>query len=227
MFRDNAPRQRRLHRPFFTKISPKPPDRSPMPTDLSALRPTLLYSHRPKPFAAELELELTAYELTATRGRSVQRFPLTAIEKVQLVFSPRNTAHHAFACSVRATDGKSVKFDSLSWKSLIETERQDENYTRFVSALVERAATSSPKTCLQAGVAPFKFWGMLVMGIPVLAALAGVAAYAFANTGFVSGLLAIGLFVYLGFWMRDYLMRNRPELFAPGQIPARVLPKRR
>ncbi len=128
----------------------------------------------PKPFAAELELELTAYELIATRGRSVQRFPLTAIERVTLRFSPRNTAHRAFACTVRATDGKSVTFDSLSWKSLIETEKQNDDYTRFVSALCARAEAARPQVELVSGVPSWKFWGMLVAGIGVLGGLVAI-----------------------------------------------------
>ncbi|CAN1545288.1 hypothetical protein MCEMSEM23_01937 [Rhabdaerophilaceae bacterium] len=195
-----------------------------MPTDLTKPAPTLTYGHRPKPFAAELEMELTAHELIATRGRSSLRFPLTAVEKVELVFSPRNTAHHAFSCRVRATDGRSVIFDSLSWKSLIETERQDEAYTRFVRAVVSRARAHNTNMILQAGVAPFKFWGMFSLGIPVMAGLAGIAAYAFASSGVFSGFLAIALFVYLGWWLRDYLRRNRPAIIPTDEIPARVLP---
>lgn len=195
-----------------------------MPTEMPAPKAKVTYSHRPKPFAAELELELTANELIATRGRSVQRFPLTAVERIQLTFSPRNTAHLAFACQLRATDGKSVKFDSLSWKSLIETERQNDDYTRFVSTLCARSEQASPKVVLQAGVSPFKHMAMLVAGIGVLGALAVTAFYAFTSGGMIAGGLAIALFGYLVWWMRDYLTRNRPASFRAAAIPASVLP---
>ncbi|MBN8534327.1 MAG: hypothetical protein J0L51_09560 [Rhizobiales bacterium] len=195
-----------------------------MPTDLPSPKTTILYSHRPKPFAAELELELTAFELIATRGRSVQRFPLTAIEKVTLVFSPRNTAHHAFACTVRATDGKSVKFDSLSWKSLIETEKQNGDYTRFVSTLCERVEAASPKAVLHAGVVPFKHTGMLVMGIAMIVGLAASSIYAFRTQSAVIGGVALFMLAYLAWWMRDYLTRNRPRAFKASAIPPSVLP---
>jgi hypothetical protein len=195
-----------------------------MPTELPSPKATILYSHRPKPFAAELELELTAFELIATRGRSVQRFPLTAIEKITLTFSPRNTAHHAFACSVRATDGKSVKFDSLSWKSLIETEKQNESYTRFIATLCERVEAGSPKAVLHAGVSPLKHTGMLLIGFAMLAGLAGSALYAFSSGSAVVAGVALLMLAYLAWWMRDYLTRNRPTRFAAAQIPASVLP---
>lgn len=195
-----------------------------MPTELPSPKTTILYSHRPKPFSAELELELTAFEMIATRGRSVQRFPLTAIEKVSLVFSPRNTAHHAFACTLRATDGKSVKFDSLSWKSLIETEKQNESYTRFVSTLCDRVEASSPKAVLHAGVVPFKHMGMLVMGIVMLVGLAGISIYAFRTQSAVISGAALFMLAYLAWWMRDYLTRNRPRPFRASAIPPSVLP---
>lgn len=196
-----------------------------MPTELPSPKATLLYSHRPKPFSAELELELTAFELIATRGRSVQRFPLTAIEKITLVFSPRNTAHHAFACTVRATDGKSVKFDSLSWKSLIETERQNDAYTRFIAALCERAQAASTDVVLHAGVSPFKHMGMLVIGLVMLTGLGSSSVYAFMGKSPLVGGVALFMLAYLGWWMRDYLTRNRPARFRAGSIPPSVLPR--
>jgi hypothetical protein len=196
-----------------------------MPTDLPSPKATILYSHRPKPFAAELELELTAFELIATRGRSVQRFPLTAIEKVTLAFSPRNTAHNAFLCSVRATDGKSIKFDSLSWKSLIETEKKNADFTRFVSTLCERAEAGSPQVELHAGVVPFKHTGMLVIGILMLLGLAASAVYAIGNKSTLVGCVALFMLAYLSWWMWDYLTRNRPTRFRADAIPPSVLPK--
>ncbi|MCU0817698.1 MAG: hypothetical protein MUF11_00130 [Beijerinckiaceae bacterium] len=195
-----------------------------MPTEMSPKAPTILYSHRPKPFAAELELELTAHELIATRGRSIQRFPLTAIERVVLRFSPRNTAHRAFACTVRATDGKSVTFDSLSWKSLIETEKQNDSYARFVTTLCERAERARAEVELVAGVPPWKFWGMLVAGIGTLAGLLAIAGYSVSDKSWFAAGLAVALFGYLGFWMRDYLTRNRPARFRSGAMPSLVLP---
>lgn len=195
-----------------------------MPTDIAPKVATLRYSHRPKPFAAELELELTAHELIATRGRSVQRFPLTAIERITLRFSPRNTAHRTFACSLRATDGKSVTFDSISWKSLIETEKQNDEYSRFVAALCERAQKARPQVELVAGVPAWKFWGMLVVGIGVLVGLAVIAIYSALERSWFAGGLAVVLLAYLAFWMRDYLTRNRPDRFTAGAIPPRVKP---
>ncbi|MFY8155338.1 MAG: hypothetical protein ACOVLI_00575 [Rhabdaerophilum sp.] len=195
-----------------------------MPTEIAPKLATILYSHRPKPFAAELELELTAYELIATRGRSIQRFPLTGIERVTLRFSPRNTAHRAFACTVRATDGKSVTFDSLSWKSLIETEKQNNDYARFVTALCERAEGARPQVELLAGVPPWKFWGMLIVGLGILAGLVAVAIYSSIDRSWFAAGLAVALFAYLSFWMRDYLTRNRPARFRSGAMPSLVLP---
>jgi hypothetical protein len=195
-----------------------------MPTEIAPKAPSLRYSHRPKPFAAELELELTAHELIATRGRSTQRFPLTAIERITLRFSPRNTAHRAFACTLRATDGKSVTFDSLSWKSLIETEKQNDDYARFVTALCQRAEAARPQAELVAGVPAWKFWGMLGVGIAVLAGLVAIAFYSASDRSWPAAGLAVALFGYLVFWMRDYLTRNRPARFRAGAMPALVLP---
>ncbi len=195
-----------------------------MPTDLPEPQVMIAYAHRPKPFSTELEMELTARELVATRGRSIQRFPLNGIERIRLTFAPRNTAHLAFACHVRARDGKSVRFDSLSWKSLIETERQNVDYVRFVRTLCARVEAASKDVTFEAGVSPFKHASMLVVGIGLIVALLATTVYAVSNGSWSTGMLAFALLAYLGWWLYDYLRRNRPKSFRADAIPALVLP---
>jgi hypothetical protein len=126
-----------------------------MPTEIAPKLATILYSHRPKPFAAELELELTAYELIAT---------------------------------------------------------------------CERAEGARPQVELLAGVPHWKFWGMLIVGLGILAGLVAIAIYSSIDRSWFAAGLAVALFAYLSFWMRDYLTRNRPARFRSGAMPSLVLP---
>ncbi|MFY8114166.1 MAG: hypothetical protein ACOVOC_08110 [Rhabdaerophilum sp.] len=183
-----------------------------------------LYSHRAKPFTASLDLRLTATSLSAERGRSNQTYPLDRIERIRLYFSPRNSAHNIFVCEVRATDGASVRFDNLSWISLVQTEKLDHGFRRFVLELVARVAAQNPRLKLECGIAPLRYRLMQGAGFGLLAALMISAGYAASNGSSLVAMACLGLSVYFGFWLRSFLTRNRPGTFPADAVPDRVLP---
>jgi hypothetical protein len=183
------------------------------------------YFQRPKPYAAELELTLTASQFIAERGKSRHEMPYYGIERIRLRFTPKNSVFRAFTCDVRAKDGRSVRFDNVSWKSLIETERMDDTYNRFISALIARASKANPEIELHAGMTTFRHTGMVVIGAGMLVALAGCVVYAAMQGNTVVALMALGLTGYLAFWMKEFATRNRPRTFTPDTIPTDVLPR--
>ena len=185
---------------------------------------TIVYAQRPKPYSAELELSLEGSRLVAVRGRSRQEFPLAAIERITLSFTPKNSARRAFACRVQATDGRWVQFDNLSWKSLIEVERQNGPYDRIVRGLIARVAAANPSLALVGGIARWRHTVMSALGLAMLAALLGAAIYAATSGSWPLGLAALGLVAYLGFWLREFLGRNRPRRFTADSVPADLLP---
>lgn len=185
----------------------------------------LLYAHRAKPYSSELELRLTDRELIAEKGKSRQAYRLDKLERIRLSFSPRNTSKLTFVCEVRASDGSSVTFDNLNWKSLIETERLDAPFRALVLALIERASRANPKLTLEAGVGPVKFNVMRLIGFGLVGTLVGATVYAAAggNTVVAFGALALG--IYLASWLWDFLSRNQPRAFTADAVPENVLPK--
>jgi hypothetical protein len=186
--------------------------------------PDLLYAHRAKPFTAPLELRLTARALIAERGRSNQNYPLEKIERIRLSFNPRNSARNVFLCEVRAQDGNSVRFDNLSWISLVQTEKLDAGFRRFVLELIARAEAANPEIKLECGIAPIRYRLMQGAGFGLLAALAISAGFAGTRGSTLVALGALGLSTYFGFWLYSFLGRNRPGRFTAGTVPDRVLP---
>ena len=65
---------------------------------------------------------------------------------------------------------------------------------------------------------------MLIVGLGLMAALLVTAIYAVSGGSWATGLLAFALIAYLGWWLGDYLRRNRPKDFRADAIPALVLP---
>lgn len=199
-----------------------------MPTDMPPAEeePLATYEHRPKPFSRDLSLRLTRRALTAQRGeRPPLVFPLAEIERISLRFSPRNMAHHAFACSVRRRDGVSVGFDSLSWRGLVEVERQDVGYRRFVLALVEATRAAAPAARIETGIGPWRYRLVVAVGAAMAAGLLVLSVVTALERALPAALLALALAAYFGWWLRDFARRNRPGTLAVGEIPERVLPQ--
>lgn len=184
----------------------------------------LTYSHRPKPFAPELDLRLTASALEAERGKSRQVFPLGSIGEIRLTFTPRNLARRAFTCKVTASDGRSVSFDNLSWRSLVALDRHDDDYRAFVAALARAARAANPRVALIGGLPNWKYAILRILGIKLAVLLVLACAYfvLLPNLPY-AGLAAVTL-LYLGLWLDDFLKRNRPAPFEAEAPPARLLP---
>jgi hypothetical protein len=194
-----------------------------MPSDLPATH--RLYEHRPKPFSNALTLDLGPVSLVAERGNSKQEFLLSGMEQLRLSYRPANTARLGFACKLRARDGKTLVFSNLTWRSMVETGRQDEDYSAFTRELVARIGKASPRIEMIAGAPVWQYW-LFVLGFAVLAPALLVAAGYFAlNGSWPVGVLTLGLLGWLAFYAREYLTRNRPRTFAPEAIPPEVMPK--
>ena len=69
-------------------------------------------------------------------GRRVDNVLLSAVEEVRLTYVARSFGQNAYRTKLTLSDGKSVVFASVSWKSMVEAERKDEAYRAFLSALL-------------------------------------------------------------------------------------------
>jgi hypothetical protein len=188
------------------------------------LLPHRLYEHRPKPFSNALMLDLGTHSLLAERGRSKQEYPLSAIEQIRLSYTPANTARLGFACEIRATDGKTLKFSNLTWRSMVETGRQDEDYAPFVRELVARVARANPKVALISGAPGWKYRLFQAGAIIIAPALLATAALFLWRGAWPVAVLTLGILAWFAFYAREYLTRNAPGTFAPQTLPAPVMP---
>lgn len=186
--------------------------------------PEIRYSHRPKPFSSDLDLRLDGKSLFAERGRSKQEFALKGIERLRLSYSPRNTAKLVFRCDIRASDGKTMRFDNLSWMSMIQTTRQDGDYARFVEALVARTASAGGTPAFEAGIGMVRYRFMQVAGYGMIVALSFAAIFAASRSSYIVAIACFALGLYLVWWLLEFLTRNKPRGFTPDAIPLGVMP---
>lgn len=193
-----------------------------MPSTLPSAAPA--YEHRPKPFSNPLSMVLRANTLQAERGSRTQDYVLEDVEMLRLAYSPRNTQRMGFSCFLRMRDGRSLTFSNLDWRSMVENARQDEPYTAFVRALVERLGRANPRVALHAGLPTWRHTVFSLGALVILPAMALAVFYFLSEKNWPLAALAGAMMVWMSLYAREYWLRNRPRAFKAGAIPPEVLP---
>ncbi|MGO4705770.1 hypothetical protein AB4072_08340 [Microvirga sp. 2MCAF38] len=184
----------------------------------------LTYTHNPRPIGSPVSFTLKGDRLTVDSGRKVHEVRLDAVEAVRISYEPGRFGQKAFRTTVRMVDGKTFRFSSLSWKSLVEAEQLNDGYRAFVRGLCEAISRAAPKARFLAG-RPFLFWA-------ANAALAGLCLLAMAmliwralQNNAMSLALVGALFAGICVWQLEPIIRlNRPRPFQAGALPQELLP---
>lgn len=187
--------------------------------------PRAVYQHRAKPYAQEAGFRLFADRLSVDQGRRSGDFPLADIVMLRLAYKPRNTTNEGYFAKLYRRDRRTASLTNLTWKSLVDLDRQDADYRRFVEALVAAVAAANPSVALRAGLPGWLHKLTLAAGLAALVGLVVVTGRAVANGSLAIALLTAALTLYCGWWSWRYLGANRPRSFQPDAIPADVLPK--
>ncbi len=196
----------------------------PAPSPDDGPRPT--YQHRAKPYAPEALFRLEEGHLAVEQGRRSGNYPYADIVLVRLLFKPRNTTNEGYQAKFYRRDRRTASLTNLSWKSLVDMERQDEDYTRFVRLLIGRVAAANPAAVFEAGLPRWLYAITAAAGLGAIAGLVLVLAQAILNGSHMIALMAIALGVYFVWWTQRYLTRNRPRRFTTDAIPDDVMPPR-
>jgi hypothetical protein len=186
--------------------------------------PPVSYAHRAKPYAAEAQFVLEPDHVAINQGSRSGNFPYRDIVMIRLIYKPRNTTNEGYQAKLYRRDKKTAALTNLSWKSLVDLERQDVPYSQFVEALISRTAAANPAIVLRAGMARWLHVVTALAGLSAIVALVIVTAQAILNGGYPVALLTGALTLYFGWWSLRYLGRNRPRGFRADSIPADVMP---
>ncbi|MGV3634525.1 MAG: hypothetical protein ACO1NY_09290 [Pseudorhodoplanes sp.] len=162
--------------------------------------------------------------------------PYAAIRRIRLSFRPVTMQSYRFLAEIWSDRNPKIPIASASWKSLMEQERLDEGYTRFITALHQRIAAAGGTPELKAGAVPFLYWpgvaifvGLLVMGVSLAFHSLSLGERAigqpmdWTQTGAI--LVLVAMFFWLLWQMGSFFKRNLPRRYALDAIPADLLPK--
>jgi hypothetical protein len=162
--------------------------------------------------------------------------PYASIRRIRLSFRPVTMQSYRFLTEIWADKSPKIPIASASWKSLMEQERLDDSYTRFVVALHQRIAAAGGQPELKAGAVPFLYWpgvvifvGLLVMGASLAVQSMSLGERAigqpmdWTQKGVI--LVLVSMFFWLLWQMGSFFKRNRPRRYTLDAIPADLLPK--
>lgn len=183
------------------------------------------YSYRPSVLGATWAFTLAGDALLWDTGRKSGRIPYRNIRRVRMSFRPMTIQTVRFRTEIWSEGAPKIDLVSTSWKSMVEQERLDPLYARFVAELHRRIARTGTAVRFDQGIAVPVYW--LAVAIFTVASLAmaamiarGLQASAWTGAAFVGAFLAFFLW-----WGGNYFRRNRPRHYSADALPADLMPK--
>lgn len=186
--------------------------------------PLPFWRQRPKPIGFEIAYRLKGDTLEIDSTRKVDQVRLSAVEQVRFIYAPSNVSAKGFRTQLRLSDGRTITFGNLSWRSLTDIERDDTRYHAFVSALSAAIMRANPKARFLAGK-PYLLWlALVIAGGGAMLMLAFFSLRALQQGATTAAGLGLVL-AAASFWQVWPMIRlNRPRDLATGEVPGDLVP---
>lgn len=186
--------------------------------------PAPSWRQRPKPVGFEISYRLNGDMLEVDSTRKIDQVRLSSVRQVRFSYAPSNISTKGFKTQLRLSDGKTLTFGNLSWRSFTDVERDDPGYHAFVRALSSAIAKASPG-CRFAGGKPAPLWLALsvVSGLS-LAMIVYLGLRALTQGSWPVVFLAV-LLGAASWWQVAPMVRlNKPRELATGEVPPELVP---
>lgn len=184
-----------------------------------------IYSYKPSLLGAPWEFRLTPAGLAWQVGRHSGRVPYQDVRMVRLLFRPTTMQSHRFLTEIWPQDGPKLTIASVSWRSMLEQERQDAAYRNFVTALHQRIGAAGSHARLVSGKPGFLYWPGLVVFAVIAFGLGALIAQALRMQSFSGAAVAAGFLALFLWQIGGYFRRNRPGIYRPDDLPRELLPR--
>jgi hypothetical protein len=182
------------------------------------------YSYKPSLMGGAWILRLAPDGLHWAMGMASGRVPYADIRQIRLGFRPVTMQSYRFLAEIWSDKNPKIPVASASWKSMMEQARQDEDYTRFITALHAKIAEAHGTPRLQAGAIPFLYWPGFVIFAGICVAMAGLIVRALQQGETAATLFLLGFFVVVLWQLGTFFKRNFPRRYTLDAIPADILP---
>ena len=183
------------------------------------------YAYKSSLMGAPLEFHLTSDALEWRKGGIAARTPYRDVRRIRLSFRPMTMQNYRFVTEVWPDSGPKLQIASTSWKSLVEHERLDAEYSAFVSELSRRIGAAGGNTAFDTGSPIFLYWPGVVIFIGAAFALAALSVRALEQQAWGGAAFIAAFFALFLYQAGNFFRRNRPGTFRPDAVPPLLLPK--
>jgi hypothetical protein len=184
----------------------------------------LRYAYKPSVAGSPQSFELTDDGLSAHGGFRSAVWRYGDIARIRLTYRPVSMLGHRFRADLRHKDGRKLAIISATWAGIVALTPQSEAYRAFIEALHQRiAAERSDVECL-GGLPRVNFALAAVVFAAVTLALAALFVRALLGANFPAALFMLGFGAWSAWYTGGWLMRNKPQRYAPDAVPRQLLP---
>jgi hypothetical protein len=187
--------------------------------------PDPAYAFKPSLIGAWCEFKLKADGLHWQMGLRSGRVRYERIRAVRLSYRPVTMQSRRFVTEIWSTDNPKISIISVSWRSLVEQERQDAAYTAFITELHRRLAASNSEVEFSTGLPAISYWLGVVVFALVMVTIAAMTVRALRQEQWSASAIIAAILAAFAYQIGNYFRRNRPVKYRPDAIPAEVLPK--
>jgi len=183
------------------------------------------YAYKPSLMGAACLFALGPDALHWEIGRRSGRVRYDRVRCVRLSYRPVTMQSHRFLTEIWSDDNPKIQIASVSWRSLVEQQRQDQAYTAFIAELHRRLAAAGTRAQFLGGTPAAIYWVGVAVFLAVMVAMAVVMVHAMQLRQW-TGAGIVGLFfAVFAVQLGSYFRRNRPGRYRPEAPPAAVLPR--
>ena len=183
------------------------------------------YVYKSSLMGAPLEFHLAPDALEWRKGGMAGRTPYRDVRRIRLSFRPMTMQNYRFVTDVWPDSGPKLQIASTSWKSLVEHQRLDAEYSAFVSELSRRVGAAGGNTAFDTGSPAFLYWPGVVIFIGAAFALAALSVRALQQQAWGGAAFIAAFFALFLYQAGNFFRRNRPGTFRPDAVPPLLLPK--
>jgi hypothetical protein len=187
--------------------------------------PDPAYAFKPSLIGSWCEFKLKSDGLHWQIGVRSGRVRYERIRAVRLSYRPVTMQSSRFITEIWSTDNPKISIVSVSWRSVIEQERQDAAYVAFITELHRRLDEAKSEAQFTTGLPVFSYWLGVVMFAVVMVTIAAMIVRALRQEQWSASAIIAAILAAFAYQIGNYFRRNRPVQYRPGAIPPEVLPK--
>ena len=182
------------------------------------------YSYKPSLMGGVWTFRLAPDALQWSIGTVSGQVTYQDIRRIRMSFRPVTMQSYRFLTEIWSDRNPKLPIVSSSWKSLMEQERFDEAYTRFIVRLHEKIAAANGSPQLQAGAVALLYWPGAAIFAAICVATVGILVRALQQGETTATALLLAFFGFLVWQLGRFFRRNLPRRYTLDAIPNDVLP---